>query len=459
MIDDTIAAIATGMTDAGVGIIRVSGEDSIDIVDKIFRSPSGVSLNDAAGYTIHYGHIYDDDIILDEVLVSIFRAPGSFTGETTCEINCHGGMYILNKTLELVIKNGCRLAEPGEFTKRAFLNGKLDLTKAESVMDLIASKNDFALKNSMKNLKGDIYKCILNLRERILYEIAHIESAIDDPEHFDMTDYPDYLRGVIKVINDEIKRLIINARDGRILKDGILTVIVGKPNAGKSSFLNLLSGNDRAIVTSKAGTTRDVLEESVRLGSYVLNLVDTAGIRETEDEIESIGVDKAREYIERADLVLYMVDSSVALDDNDRDIAALLNDKKTIVLMNKSDLDAVVTTDMICNMLGYNTYIVNISAKENTGIDDFKNTVDLLFGNESFNFNDEVVITNTRQINELNKADESLRNVIESIDNGMPEDFYSIDLKDAYEHLGFIIGEEIDDDVADEIFSKFCMGK
>lgn len=454
----TIAAIATGMTGAGIGIVRISGDNAIAVADKIFEAKSGIKLSDAKTHTIHYGHIVSDGQVLDEVLVSVMKGPHSYTGEDTAEINCHGGLFVVKKVLDAVLTHGAELAQPGEFTKRAFLNGKIDLSKAEAVMDLIASNSDFALKNSLKSLGGNVYDEIKGLREKILYEIAFIESALDDPEHFDLTGYPDELRGKIQDITLRIDKLISNAGSGKILKDGVSTVIVGKPNAGKSSFLNLLLGEDKAIVTDTAGTTRDIIEESVRLDDIVLNIIDTAGIRDTDDEIEKIGVDKARKYAADADLVLYMVDSSIPLDENDDDIIEMLHNKKTIVLLNKTDLETVTSKDDLRNILG-DVYIINISAKENIGLDEFKDVVKTIFYNGDLNYNEDVIITNVRQINELRECLSSLKLVINSIDDGMPEDFYSIDLQNAYVHLGYIIGEEISDDVADEIFSKFCMGK
>ena len=454
----TIAAIATGMTGAGIGIVRISGDNAIAVADKIFEAKSGIKLSDAKTHTIHYGHIVSDGQVLDEVLVSVMKGPHSYTGEDTAEINCHGGLFVVKKVLDAVLTHGAQLAQPGEFTKRAFLNGKIDLSKAEAVMDLIASNSDFALKNSLKSLGGNVSNEIKGLREKILYEIAFIESALDDPEHFDLTGYPDELRGKIQDIVTRIDKLISNAGSGKILKDGVSTVIVGKPNAGKSSFLNLLLGEDKAIVTDTAGTTRDIIEESVRLDDIVLNIIDTAGIRDTDDEIEKIGVDKARKYAADADLVLYMVDSSIPLDENDDDIIEMLHDKKTIVLLNKTDLETVTSKDDLRNILG-DVYIINISAKENIGLDEFKDVVKTIFYNGDLNYNEDVIITNVRQINELRECLSSLKLVINSIDDGMPEDFYSIDLQNAYVHLGYIIGEEISDDVADEIFSKFCMGK
>lgn len=465
MYDDTIAAIATGMTDAGISIIRISGDKAIEIADTIFCSKSGKKLVDQKSHTMHFGYIVDNQggneskNEIDEVLVSIMRNPHSYTGEDTVEINCHGGIYLTNKILEIVLNNGARLASPGEFTKRAFLSGKMDLSKAEAVMDLISSKNEFAANNSIKQLKGNILEEIKELRSKIIYEIAFIESALDDPEHFDLTGYPEKLDEKIIDIENTLDKLIENSKNGKIRKDGVSSVIVGKPNAGKSSFLNLLIGEDKAIVTSTAGTTRDVLEESVKINDMILHLYDTAGIRDTSDEIEKIGVEKAKKHIEEADLILYMVDSSIPLDENDDDIIDLLNGRNYIVLLNKSDLDTVTTEEDLKKILGEDTSVIRISAKENTGVDEFADALKKMFYNKNININDDVIITNTRQIQELKLAKTSLSLVRNSIADGMPEDFFSIDLTSSYEHLGFIIGEEINEDVVDEIFSKFCLGK
>ncbi len=459
MINDTIAAVATGMTDAGISIVRISGENAITVADSIFKSKSNKILAEQPSHTMHFGYIYDNDQMLDEALVSIMKAPHSYTGENTVEINCHGSMYLISRVLETVINNGARPAEPGEFTKRAFLNGKIDLSKAEAIMDLISSKNEFALNNSIKHLNGNIYNIIKKLREELLYEIAFIESALDDPEHFDLNEYPDKLKTRILSECSEITKLIDSFDNGKIRKDGINTVIVGKPNAGKSSFMNCLLGEDRAIVTSHAGTTRDILEESVKLDDIVLNIIDTAGIRETDDEVEKIGVEKAYKYVENADLLIYMVDSSIPLDENDDEIIDLLNNRKFVVLMNKSDLKTCVSKQEIEDIFGENVDIISISAKAGDGLAEFSSAIKRLFFSGNLKINDEAVITNQRQKNELSESLNSLKMVINSIDSNMPEDFFSIDLQNAYMHLGFIIGEEVNDDVVNEIFSKFCMGK
>ena len=455
---DTIAAIATALGDSGIGIIRISGEDAIGIAHSLYRTKSGKKLLDRfESHTIHYGFIEEpgSDKVIDEVMVSVMKAPRSYTGEDTIEINCHGGVLVCKKILEAVCKSGARLALPGEFSKRAFLNGKMDLSKAEAVMDLIHSKNEYALSASVKQLKGSVSEEIKSMRGEILHEIAFIESALDDPEHISLDGYDELLEEKVDSLLLQLKKLLSTADKGRIIRDGINTVIVGKPNAGKSSFLNLLLGEERAIVTSVAGTTRDILEESVSLSGIHLNIIDTAGIRETEDVVEKIGVEKARSYAKDADLIVYVVDASVALDENDKEIRKLIRDKKTIILLNKSDLNTVVTK----KNFEEGSIVITTSAKENLGMEEFEKAVSELFLGGKIKANDEVMITNLRHKNALSEALESLKLVKTSIENGMPEDFYSIDLMSAYASLGSIIGEEVGEDLVNEIFSKFCMGK
>ena len=455
---ETIAAIASAMTNSGIGIIRISGEDAFDVIDKIYRSQKGNKLlSQCKSHTIHYGHIYDEDEIIDEVMVLLMRAPNSYTREDTVEIDCHGGTLVMRRILEVVLKNGARPAEPGEFTKRAFLNGRIDLSQAESVMDVISSKNDFALKSSMQQLNGALTGKIKEIRGKIIHEIAFIESALDDPEHISLDGYPQKLRAIVDNEYVEIDSLLKTSDNGRILKEGINTVIIGKPNAGKSSLLNVLVGSDRAIVTDIAGTTRDVLEEQINIGGITLNLVDTAGIRSTEDVVEKIGVKKAMEHANEADLIIYVVDSSVVLDDNDYDIINFIKDKKAIILLNKSDLASKVSADDIKKLV--DKTVISVSAKESLGIDELSDTIKDMFFDGEVSFNDEIYITNIRHKKLLSDAKESLKLVMNSIDDDMPEDFYSIDLMSAYESLGLIIGESVEDDLMDEIFSKFCMGK
>ncbi len=458
MKSDTIAAIATAMTPSGIGIIRISGDDSIELIDKIYKSKSGRKLlSQCDSHTVHYGFIYDGDEKIDEVMVLIMRAPNTYTREDTIEIDCHGGVFVMKRILETVIKYGARPAEPGEFTKRAFLNGRIDLSQAESVIDVINSKNEFALKNSLSQLNGAVLDSIKQIREVLLHEIAFIESALDDPEHISLDSYPQKLLLIVDNQIKSIDKLLKSSDNGRILKEGINTVIVGKPNAGKSSLLNILVGADRAIVTDIAGTTRDVLEEQINLDGITLNLVDTAGIRDTDDIVEKIGVDRAKQYADSADLIIYVIDSSTELDDNDFSIIDILKDKNAIVLLNKSDLSTITTENIVKKYL--DKPVIYISAKDRTGIDELESKISEMFLHGQVSFNDEVYITNIRHKNSLTEALNSLKLVVESINNDMPEDFYSIDLMNAYEELGLIIGEAVEDDLMQEIFSKFCMGK
>ena len=468
---DTIAAIATAMSNSGIGIVRISGEESFDIIQKIYRGKTDKNLRAQKSHTIHYGYIVDGEEMIDEVLVMLMKGPHSFTGEDTVEIDCHGGVYVVKKILETVIKYGARPAEPGEFTKRAFLNGRMDLSQAEAVIDIIHSQNEYALKSSVSQLKGSVHKKIAEIRKEILYHTAFIETALDDPEHISVDGYSDTLRSSAEEIIQELERLIHSADDGRVIKEGIKTVIVGKPNAGKSSLLNVLIGENRAIVTDIAGTTRDVLEEHINLQGISLNIMDTAGIRDTEDVVERIGVDRAKEYAEKADLILFVIDSSSPLDENDHEILKMIQGKQAIILLNKSDLDMIVTKNMIQTLYIESNPakteseemqkipVIEVSAKKNHGIDEFEQVLKDMFFAGNLSFNDEIYITNIRHKTALKDAYHALSRVNDSIDAGMPEDFYSIDLLDAYEALGSITGETIGEDLVNEIFSKFCMGK
>lgn len=458
MTSDTIAAIATALTNSGIGIIRVSGNEAFDIVDRIFRPKNKrKKLKEEKTYTVHYGHIQDGDEIIDEVLAIIMRGPHSYTAEDTVEIDCHGGVLVMKKILETVIKYGARMAEPGEFTKRAFLNGRIDLSQAEAVIDVINSKNNYALKSSVSQLSGSMSKKVKELREKLLFEIAFIESALDDPEHISLDGYPEKLKVTVNDMQEELNRAISTFDSGRVLSEGIRTVILGKPNAGKSSLMNVLVGEERAIVTDIAGTTRDTLEENIRLHGISLNIVDTAGIRETEDVVEKIGVDKARANADDADLLIYVVDGSCPLDENDYQIMNLIEGRKSIVLLNKTDLEMVLTPEEIKEKTGKE--VVAVSVKEQRGIDLLEEKIKELFLSGEIDFNDEVMITNVRHKTAMSEALKSLSLVKQSIEDQMPEDFYSIDLMNAYEQLGTIIGESLEDDLVNEIFNKFCMGK
>ena len=456
--DATIAAISTAMSASGIGIVRISGEKAMDVIANIYRSKNGKKdIREAGSHTIHYGFIYDGEEVVDEVLVMIMKGPHTYTGEDTVEIDCHGGVYAMKRVLETVLKNGAIIAEPGEFTKRAFLNGRLDLSQAEAVMDVIQAKNSMALKSSVEQLKGSVQKAIREIRARLLHQIAYIETALDDPEHFDLTGYPQELLEIVEKESENISDLLKTADDGRMIQEGIKTVILGKPNAGKSSLLNFLVGEDRAIVTEIAGTTRDILEEYISLNGITLRMIDTAGIRETEDIVEKIGVGKAKQMAEDADLILYVVDSSLPLDENDREIMELLSGRKSIVIYNKTDLEAAVSIEELKEKTG--SPVIPVSVVEETGLRQLEDEIRRMIFHGELSFNDEVYITNARHKAALEEAKESLKLVKESINMGMAEDFFSIDLMSAYESLGRIVGESVGEDLVNEIFSKFCVGK
>ena len=456
---ETIAAIATGMSNSGIGIVRISGDQAFEVIDRIYRNKKGQAgtLRDVKSHTAHYGYIYDGNERIDEVLVLIMRGPNSYTAEDTVEIDCHGGIRMVQRILETVLHNGARTAEPGEFTKRAFLNGRLDLAQAEAVAELIHASNEYALKSSVSQLGGSVSGKIRALRETILYETAFIESALDDPEHISLDGYGDRLLTVLEPVTEEIEKLIASADDGRVMTEGVRTVILGKPNAGKSSLMNVLLGEERAIVTDIAGTTRDTLEEHINLQGISLHVVDTAGIRDTEDVVEKIGVNRAMKAAKEADLIIYVADGSRPLDESDREIMELICDKKAIVLLNKTDLELTVDKEDLEAQCGHR--VIPISARKEYGIGDLEKEIQSMFYHGEIAFNDQVYITNVRHKEALEAALKSLQMVRSSVLNGMPEDFYSIDLADAYEQLGLILGEAVDDDVVNEIFSKFCMGK
>lgn len=462
-LSDTIAAIATGMNQGGIGIIRVSGESAIKIVDSIFvPKKKGKEIHNLESYMAAYGNIVDrncekEEQIIDEVIVLVMKAPSTYTREDVVEIDCHGGIQVMRQILHLLLKNGARLAQPGEFTKRAFLNGRIDLSQAESVMDLISAKSDLAAKTAVSQLKGSLRKKIEEIRGELIHNIAYIESALDDPEHYNLDGFGDTLDKLLAKKEKEIYHLIETADNGKFMREGIHTVILGKPNAGKSSVLNVLAGKERAIVTDIAGTTRDTLEEFISINGIPLNIVDTAGIRDTEDIVERIGVDKSLEAMQEADLILFIVDASIPLDENDIQIMKKIKDKQVIILQNKSDLENVVTKEEILSYI--DKKIIDISAKEQTGFDVFYQELNDLFFHGSLSYNDEIYITNMRHKEALEEALSSIKMVRKSISDNMPEDFYSIDLMTAYERLGYIIGEALEDDLVDTIFREFCMGK
>lgn len=461
--DDTICAIATSMMDAGIGIIRVSGENAIDYVDKLYVNPSGKhTLKNYETHTINYGFIVDEkENKIDEVMVSIMKGPKSYTREDVVEINSHGGRLIMETIINLLINIGCRIAEPGEFTKRAFLNGRIDLTKAEAIMDLIHAKNEFSMKNSELQLSGELFNKIDSIRKEVLYEMAFIESAIDDPENYDLDGYPDRLNEKNNSWLSKIQKLIKNADEGMIRKDGIKTVIIGKPNAGKSSLLNKLAGEERAIVTDIEGTTRDIIEESINLGNIILHVIDTAGIRDTEDKIEQIGVEKAVKSADTADLILYIIDSTDDEISNDDRIKNIIDNNHVIVLLNKNDKsDSInITAEDIHKLYGDDIQVVKTSMVDEDGIEELKKIISDMFLNGDILPKEEMYVTNLRQKEALIHVEESLKKVQLSIEEEMSEDFFSIDLMNAYTYLGEIIGQEVDEDLVEEIFSKFCMGK
>lgn len=456
--NDTIAAIATSMGNSGIGIIRLSGNDAIAIADKIFIPKNkNKKISNLKTYTAAYGYISYENEILDEAIALVMRAPSSYTAENIVELDCHGGITILKRILDILIKLGARPAEPGEFTKRAFLNGRIDMSQAESVMDLIHAKNEMAAKSSVKQLTGGLNNIISDMRDKLLYNIAYIESALDDPENYSLDEFPHQLESTVDNLLITVNNLIKSSDNGRIIKEGIKTVIVGRPNAGKSSVLNMLLGENRAIVTNIEGTTRDTLEETVNIDGITLNIIDTAGIRDTDDIIEKIGVDKAIDTIEDADLILYIVDGTTQLDTNDYSIMDKIKGKKILTLINKNDQTLIVDKLLITSKI--DTQILEISAKEGYGKTTLHNMLKEMFFNSEINFNDEIYITNLRHKSLLYETKESLNKVLESISLGMGEDFFTIDLMSAYSNLGKIIGEELEDDLVNKIFSEFCMGK
>ena len=455
---DTIAAIATGMGNSGIGIIRISGDAYIAIANKIFVPKNkNKTIDKMTSYTAAYGTITYNNEIYDEVITLVMHAPNTYTTEDIVEIDCHGGITVMKRIFDLIISLGARPAEPGEFTKRAFLNGRIDMSEAESVMDLIHAKNDLAVKSSISQLRGGLHDIISDIREKLLYNIAYIESALDDPENYSLDDYPQQLKEAVDNMLITINKLIKSSDNGRLIREGIRTIIVGRPNAGKSSVLNMLLGEDRAIVTDIEGTTRDTLEEIINIDGISLNIVDTAGIRDTNDIVERIGVDKALDTINDADLILYIVDGTSPLNDNDYIIMDRIKGKKILTLINKNDKKIVV--DKMCITSKIDTEIIEISAKDRTGLDKIHDLLKKMFFNNELTFNDEIYITNMRHKSLLYDTRESLDKVLESISLQMGEDFYTIDLMAAYTSLGKIIGEELEDDLVNKIFAEFCMGK
>ncbi len=472
---DTIAAIATAMSEAGIGIIRISGPEAAAIGSRLYRTPkrNQTDISQWRPGTIRFGYIVETDDsgkenLIDEVMLSWMKSPHSYTTEDTVEINTHGGMFLMNRILELVLKAGARMAEPGEFTKRAFLGGRIDLARAEAVMDLISSRNEFARKTSAAQLEGAVSAKVRELREKILYEIAFIESALDDPENYTLEGYTDKLMDTCLFLEREMKNLLSHAEEGRILKEGIRTAIVGRPNVGKSSLLNRLAGEERAIVTEIEGTTRDTLSETVRLGGVLLHLTDTAGIRQTQDKVEQIGVHRAQQALDQADLILFVIDSSRELSREDASIAERITAKmeegtKCILLMNKTDLSSETGEEDVRDLFQSRNKdcppLLFCSLQTGEGMDELGSFVSGLFHTGEIAEKNEIFLTNLRHKDAVKEALESICLVKDSIESGMSEDFFSIDLMNAYRVLGTILGEAVEDDLVEEIFSKFCMGK
>ena len=452
----TIAAISTAPGIGGIGIIRMSGENCFDVLDKIFKQKNSQKIEDIKGYSIKYGTIVNNDEIIDEVLVSYFKAPKSYTAENMCEINSHGGTVIMNKILDLCIRNGAELAEPGEFTKRAFLNGRMDLSQAEAVIDIINAKTDKEAKISLEQLEGNLSEKITQIRKTIISVMADIEATIDYPEY----DLEEVTNAKISKILDEVDIILDSLEksfyNGKILREGISTAIIGRPNAGKSSLLNLILNEERAIVTDIEGTTRDTIEEYISIEGVPLKIIDTAGIRNASDEVERIGVQKAIEIAKKSDVVIAIFDVSRPLNKEDKDILELLKDKNSIILLNKIDLDRKVSLEDIKSI---NKPIVEISTKTREGLEDLYSEISKLFKLKEIANDGETIVSNVRHKNIIINSRKNLGKARETIKNNMPIDIISGHLKEIIEELGKITGETVTEDVIAEIFSKFCLGK
>lgn len=456
MLLDTIAAISTPRGEGGISIVRISGSESLEILEKIFKPKSGKAIKELKNYSINYGYIFDNMNVVDEVLVSIMKAPNTYTREDIVEINCHGGFLITEKVLEIVLKNGARIAEVGEFTKRAFLNGRIDLSQAEAVMDIITAKTELSMKSAMTQSQGRLSTEINNLRKEALDILALIEYAVDfteDDEEPDET-IPVKVKEDVITLRGKVNNLIDTADEGKLIRDGLSMVIVGKPNVGKSSLLNALLNEKRAIVTDIAGTTRDVIEEYINLDGIPVRLVDTAGIRETEDVVEKIGVEKSKEKINEADLVILMLDTSRELDEEDKEIIDYIKDRKYIVLLNKVDLDRKLSSEIVDNLENK----IELSAKTGFGIDDLKSKIKDLFFNGSIDA-ESVMVTNTRHKEALYRASENLDGALNGLNNNEFLDLVSIYVTSALRALGEITGAELEEDLVNKIFAEFCCGK
>ncbi len=458
MLTNTIAAIGTALSNSGISIIRISGNESLNIINKIFKTKSKLEPN-----TIVFGKIVDKDRILDTVLVSYFKAPKSFTGEDICEINCHGGNQITREILELVLDNGAILAEPGEFSKRAFLNGKMDLSQAEAVINLINSKTRTETKIASRHLEGELSNKIKALREELVELLAHIEVSVDYPEYdYEEVD-PEYVRSLINNKITEINKIIDTYEQGRIIKEGVNVAILGKPNVGKSSLLNKLANYDKAIVTDIPGTTRDIVEETVNIGDIILNISDTAGIRDTDDIIEKIGVEKSLKKLEEVDLVIYMFNAENKIEENDFKLLSKIQNKgiKNIVVINKMDKVQKSIFDTFLKELEqiHINNVLSMSIYNDEGIEELKNTIYKIFNTADLDYEHELIITNSRHKNLLKKSVIDLNNALIELNNNKPIDIIFINLKNATKHLGEIIGTDVSSDVVHKIFEKFCLGK
>ena len=454
----TIVSISTAPGIGGIGIMRMSGEKSFEILDKIFKPKTSQKIEDIKGYTIKYGHIVENNEIIDEVLVSYFKAPRSYTTENMCEINSHGGNVVVKKILEICLKNGAELAEPGEFTKRAFLNGRIDLAQAESVIDVINAKSDKEAKSGIKQLEGYLSKEIKGIKQEILDVLVNIEVTIDYPEYDTPEVQEKEIAQMLESVGKKLKKLEKSFDNGKIVKDGIKTAIIGKPNAGKSSLLNAILKEDRAIVTDIAGTTRDTIEEFVTINGIPLNLVDTAGIREASDEVEKIGVEKSIKQANDADLIIAIFDSSKDLEEEDIEILNLIKGKKSIILLNKSDLNSKINENDD-RFTSITENILRISALNKYGIDELYEKIAELFNLNEINLDNEILITNIRHKNIISKSLENVNKAKEALEINMPIDIITIYIKEILEDLGEITGEVVTEDIINEIFSKFCLGK
>ena len=450
--DDTIVAISTALGVGAISIIRLSGKDAISITNKVFK---GKNLSEVESHTINYGHIYDKEELIDEVLVSVMKSPKTYTKEDVIEINCHGGINTTEKVLELLILNGARLAEPGEFTKRAFLNGRIDLTQSEAVMDLIESKSNLERKEALKNVEGRISKLIDNYRNKIMDLISHIEVNIDYPEYYDIEIVDDIkVKNSLKDLINELKKLIKESEDKEIVRTGIKTIIVGRPNVGKSSILNNLLEYDKAIVTDIAGTTRDIVEGNIYIDGIHLNIIDTAGIRKTDNLVEQIGVEKSLSLIDEADLVLVVLNGNEKLTNLDKEILEKTKNKTNIVLINKNDLDKKIEEEELDGRIVISTNTMNLN-----GLNSLKEKISELFKLDQISTNDYTYLTNTRQISLAKKALESLENAEKGRKNNDPIDMIEINIKDAFDLLGEIVGKNYSDEILDNLFKNFCVGK